>query len=73
LAQLKYLDISNNSLQTTSVEQIVEDLYTNYTNAPRGGVTINLKNSLKTGATFSEDTLDTIILLQAKGWTVIIQ
>ena len=73
LAQLKYLDISNNNLQTTSVEQIVEDLYTNYTNAPRGGVTVNLKNSLKSGATFSEDTLDTIILLQAQSWTVIIQ
>ena len=68
-----YLDISNNNLQTTSVEQIVEDLYTNYTNAPRGGVTVNLKNSLKSGATFSEDTLDTIILLQAQSWTVIIQ
>ena len=73
LYQLKYLDISNNSLSAQALEQPVEDLYTNYTTTPRGGVTVNLKNSMITGASLPETTLDTIILLRAQGWTVILQ
>jgi len=73
LYQLKYLDLSNNSLSAQALEQAVEDLYTNYTTTPRGGVTVNLKNSMITGASLPETTLDTIILLRASGWTVILQ
>ena len=73
MKQLKYLDLSNNSLSAQALEQAVEDLYTNYTTTPRGGVTVNLKNSMVTGASLPETTLDTIILLRASGWTVILQ
>ena len=73
LYQLKYLDLSNNSLSAQALEQAVEDLYSNYTTTPRGGVTVNLKNSMITGASLPETTLDTIILLRASGWTVILQ
>ena len=73
LYQLKYLDISNNSLSSQALEQIVDDLYSNYTTTPRGGVTVNLKNAMQTGASLPETALETIILLRAQGWTVILQ
>ena len=73
LYQLKYLDISNNSLSAQALEQIVDDLYSNYTTTPRGGVTVNLKNAMQTGASLPETALETIILLRAQGWTVILQ
>ena len=63
----------NNSLSAQALEQAVEDLYSNYTTTPRGAVTVNLKNSMITGASLPETTLDTIILLRASGWTVILQ
>ena len=73
LYQLKYLDISNNSLSAQALEQIIDDLYSNYSTTPRGGVTINLKNAMQTGASLPETALETIILLRAQGWTVILQ
>ena len=73
LYQLKYLDISNNNLSAQALEQIVNDLYSNYSTTPRGGVTVNLKNSMQTGASLPETALETIILLRAKGWTIILQ
>jgi len=73
LYQLKYLDISNNSLSAQALEQIVDDLYSNYTTTPRGGVTVNLKNAMMSGASLPETALETIILLRANGWTVILQ
>ena len=73
LPQLKYLDISNNNLSSQALEQIIIDLYQNYTDTPRGGVTVNVKNSMISGATLPEETLELIVLLRAKGWTVILQ
>ena len=73
LYQLKYLDISNNNLSAQALEQIVEDLYSNYTTTPRGGVTVNIKNAMQTGASLPETSLETIILLRSQGWTVILQ
>ena len=73
LARLKYLDISNNNLSSQALEQIITDLYQNYTDTPRGGVTVNVKNSMISGATLPEETLELIVLLRAKGWTVILQ
>ena len=70
LYQLRYLDISNNNLSLTSLEQIVDDLYSNYTETNRSGVTINLKNALQTGLTINDDILDVVTLLRAASWTV---
>ena len=70
LYQLRYLDISNNNLSITALENIVEDLYSNYTETPRGGVTINLKNALQTGLSINDDILDIVTLLRAASWTV---
>ena len=73
LYQLKYLDISNNSLSSQALEQMIDDLYSNYTTTPRGGVTVNIKNAMVSGATLPETALDIIVLLRAQGWTVILQ
>ena len=73
LYQLKYLDISNNELSSQALEQIIEDLYSNYTTTPRGGVTVNVKNAMVSGATLPDPTLEKIVLLRAKSWTVILQ
>ena len=67
------LDISNNSLSAQALEQIIDDLYSNYSTTPRGGVTVNVKNAMQTGASLPESALETIILLRAQGWTVILQ
>ena len=73
LSNLKYLDISNNQLSSTALEQIILDLYTNYTDTPRRGVTINIKNAMASGNTLEESTLENITILRSKGWTIIIQ
>ena len=48
----------------------MEDLYKNYTETPRGGVKINIKNALGEGLTINEQILETITLLRAASWTV---
>ena len=73
LPQLKYLDISNNSLSSQALEKIIEDLFKNYTNAERSGVTVNLKNSMVSGASLPDESLEIIVILRSKGWTVILQ
>ncbi len=70
LYKLNQLDISNNNLSVTGLEQIMEDLYKNYTETPRGGVKINIKNALGAGLTINEEILETITLLKVAGWTV---
>ena len=44
LSRIKFIDVSNNHLSTTSLNNILIDLEKNYDTTPRGGVTINLKN-----------------------------
>ena len=73
LYQLKYLDISNNNLSAQALEQIIDDLYSNYSTTPRGGVTVNIKNAMISGATLPETSLETIVILRSVGWTVILQ
>ena len=43
--RLRSLDLSNNSLNESSVDTILEDCVLNYNNAPRTGVTINLSGT----------------------------
>jgi len=44
LYRIKFIDVSNNHLSTTSLNNLLIDLEKNYDTTPRGGVTINLKN-----------------------------
>lgn len=69
LYNLRYLDVSNNSLSSQAIDQIIEDLYTNYVAVPRGRVSINIRGNQLPG----EDALDTIVILQSKGWSITYQ
>ena len=73
LSRLRYLDISNNNLSSQALEQIISDLYKNYTDTPRGGVTVNIKNAIISGATLPEESLELIVILRSKGWTIVLQ
>ena len=69
LYNLRYLDVSNNSLSSQAIDQIIEDLYTNYVAVPRGRVSINIRGNQLPG----EDALDKIVILQSKGWSITYQ
>ena len=69
LYNLRYLDISNNSLSSQAIDQIIEDLYTNYVAVPRGRVSINIRGNQIPG----EEALDKIIILRSKGWSITYQ
>ena len=69
LYNLRYLDISNNSLSSQAIDQVIEDLYTNYVAVPRGRVSINIRGNQLPG----EDALDKIVILLSKGWSITYQ
>ena len=69
LYNLRYLDVSNNSLSSQAIDQIIEDLYTNYVAVPRGRVSINIRGNQLPG----EEALDKIVILQSKGWSITYQ
>ena len=69
LYNLRYLDVSNNSLSSQAIDQIIEDLYTNYVAVPRGRVSINIRGNQLPG----EEALDKIIILRSKGWSITYQ
>ena len=66
---MRYLDVSNNSLSSQAIDQIIEDLYTNYVAVPRGRVSINIRGNQLPG----EEALDKIVILQSKGWSITYQ
>ncbi len=71
LPWLRYLDVSNNQFTQSALNSLVDDLFDNYENYNRGGVTINIRNIRNNGAIVlpGEDQLDKIDILQTKGWT----
>ena len=70
--RMNYLDLSNNDFVQTALNQLIDDLYTNYQTSPRGGVTINLKNIRNNGVLVipSEEQLDKVDQLRNAGWNV---
>tara|TARA_Y100000287_G_scaffold132684_1_gene107687 strand:+ start:215 stop:1162 length:948 start_codon:yes stop_codon:yes gene_type:complete len=66
LTRIRYIDLSTNSLTQQSLEQIFDDLYTNWQASNRGGVTVNVRGN---GAP-SEETLEVITILRSKGWNI---
>ena len=60
-------DISNNpNLPVGAVNQIVADLVANYENNPRGGISVNLRNT----STPTGEAVEQIEFLRAKGWNM---
>ena len=70
--RMNYLDLSNNDFVQSALNQLIDDLYTNYQTSPRGGVTINLKNIRNNGVLVipSEEQLDKVDQLRNAGWNV---
>ena len=75
LGRIRFIDLSNNKLTTTALDNLLVDLKTNYETTPRGGVTINLKNqtSLQNSnvqLTPSETGFAAARFLVSKGWSM---
>ena len=68
ITQIRYLDLGNNSLTQTSVNQIISDLYDNYLTAPRRSVTIQLSGG--SNAAPSGNSLDLVTILESNGWDI---
>lgn len=73
---IRYIDVSNNKLPQSSINKIVDDLYDNWSNYKRGGVSINLRNNTAIGSSIkslpSNDQLDKIYEMRAGGWSITI-
>jgi hypothetical protein len=81
LTRIRQLDVSRNSLFEFDLNNIIDDLYTNYTNAPRGGVSVNLQGQANavgyspSTAALTErekEIAEKIDFLRSKGWTITI-
>jgi hypothetical protein len=67
LTRLRILDVSNNpGLTEGDINTIIDDMYQNYQNRPRGGVSVNIRNTaIPTG-----DAVEKIDFLNSNGWTI---
>ena len=45
LTQLRYLDVSNNSLNQTAINDIISDLYDNYNASPRSRMNVDIRGT----------------------------
>lgn len=80
LTRIQFLDVSRNSLYEFDLNNIIDDLYTNYQNAPRGRVSINLfgqtnavgYNPSSAGTEREAEINEKIAFLRSKGWTITI-
>ena len=79
LTRIQRLDVSRNALYEFDLNNIIDDLYTNYLNAPRGGVNVNLQGQSNavgyspSTAALSErekEVAEKIVFLRSKGWTI---
>ena len=75
LGRIRFIDVSNNKLATTALDNILVDLKTNYESSPRSGVTVNLKNqtSLQNSnvqISPSETGFAAARFLVSKGWSI---
>lgn len=70
--KLKNISLQNNNLSTTSIENIIEDLYLSYTTLPRSGVTVDLRGNISSDAflNLSQETLNNIEFLNGNGWRI---
>ncbi len=68
LTQLRYLDVSRNSLNQTAINDIISDLYDNYNASPRSRMNVDIRgtnNSSPSGVA-----LEYIEVLEGKGWDI---
>jgi hypothetical protein len=79
LKRLELLDLARNSLYEFDLNNIIDDLHTNYLSSPRSRVTINLQSQTNAiGYSPSVDSLserekevaEKIVFLRSKGWVI---
>lgn len=78
LLRLQIVDVSNNNLSTSDLNNIIDDLFINYNAAPRGGVSINLRSQSRavgyspspSGSSREQEIREKITFLQSRGWTI---
>ena len=76
ITSVDFINLKSNKLSQTDLNNILEDLHTNYKNSNRSGVSINLKNQIRTDAsgsfqvTPSETGFVFARILETKGWTI---
>lgn len=79
LTRIQRLDVARNALTEFDLNNIVDDLFTNYQNAPRRGVNINLQGqsnavgyspSIAAPTEREKEVAEKIEFLRANGWTI---
>jgi len=78
LLRLRIFDVSRNSLSTSDLNNIIDDLFQNYNAAPRSGVSINLRsqsravgyNPSSSGTAREQEVREKITFLQSRGWNI---
>jgi Leucine-rich repeat (LRR) protein len=78
VTRIQIIDISNNNLTETDLNNIVDDLYLNYISAPRRGVNVNLRGQARAvgynpsalGSEREQQIREKIDFLRTRGWTI---
>jgi Leucine-rich repeat (LRR) protein len=78
LSRIQIIDISNNNLTESDLNNIIDDLYLNYISAPRRGVNVNLRAQARAvgyspsdlGSEREQQIKEKIDFLRARGWTI---
>ena len=69
---LRLFNVEGNQLNVGSLNNIINDLYTNYQNSGANrSVLVNLKNQAGGAEPTGEDVLAKIKFLSGKGWTIL--
>ena len=74
LYRIRFIDLSNNKLNQTAQDKILNDLYNNWTEYNRGGVTVNLRGNRNSTTNAlespSDEAKETALILAANGWSI---
>ena len=76
ITSVDFINLKSNKLSQRDLNQILEDLHTNYVKSNRSGVSINLKNQIGTDASGSYQEVPSepgfvfARILESKGWTI---
>jgi Leucine-rich repeat (LRR) protein len=78
LTRIQIIDISNNGLYASDINNIIDDLYNNYIAAPRAGVSINLRSQSNApgyapsslGSVREQEVREKLDFLSSKGWSI---
>jgi hypothetical protein len=80
ITRIQIIDLSNNNLSETDLNNIIDDLFLNYTAAPRSRVSVNLRSQSRAvgynpsaeGSDRERDIREKLNLLASKGWSIAI-